>query len=35
VFFLTDANQHPITDPELCDAIQSAIRHELDEEAAA
>ena len=35
VFFITDADHQPITDPELCDAIQRAIREELDEEAAA
>ena len=34
VFFLTDENQQAITDPELCEAIQSAIRTELDEQAA-
>jgi [protein-PII] uridylyltransferase len=35
VFFLTDENQQAITDPELCEAIQLAIRTELDEQAAA
>jgi [protein-PII] uridylyltransferase len=35
VFFLTDAKQQPIEDPELCAAIQAAIRQELDEQAAA
>lgn len=33
VFFITDKNQQPIEDPALCDAIQSAIRKELDERA--
>ena len=35
VFFLTDANQQPLQDEALCEAIQRAIREELDEEAAA
>tara|TARA_R110002110_G_scaffold415765_3_gene655294 strand:+ start:59651 stop:62329 length:2679 start_codon:yes stop_codon:yes gene_type:complete len=35
VFFLTDENQQPITDPDLCAAIQQAIRTELDQQAAA
>jgi len=35
VFFLTDHQQQPITDPQLCTAIQQAIRNELDEQAAA
>ena len=35
VFFITDANQQPITDPERCAAIQQAIRDELDEQAVA
>jgi len=35
VFFITDENQQPITDPQLCNAIQQAIRQELDEQAAA
>jgi [protein-PII] uridylyltransferase len=35
VFFVTDANQQPIVDPELCDAIQTTIKKELDERAAA
>ena len=35
VFFLTDEAQQPITDPKLCEAIQLAIRTELDEQAAA
>lgn len=35
VFFLTDADQLPITDPQLCLKIQDAICRELDEKAAA
>jgi [protein-PII] uridylyltransferase len=35
VFFITDGNQQPITDPQRCEAIQRAIRDELDEQAAA
>lgn len=35
VFFITDHQQRPIEDPELCDAIQAAIKKELDERAAA
>ena len=35
VFFLTDAEQQPITDPQLCEEIQQAICHELDQQAAA
>jgi [protein-PII] uridylyltransferase len=35
LFFVTDANQQAISDPELCEAIQQAIRTELDEQAAA
>ena len=35
VFFITDAAQQPITDPELSLAIQQAICRELDEQAAA
>lgn len=35
VFFITDSNQQPITDPALCDAIQQTICDELDEKAAA
>jgi [protein-PII] uridylyltransferase len=35
VFFITDAQQRPIDDPQLCEAIQRAIRKELDEKAAA
>ena len=35
VFFITDEQQQPITDPERCEAIQRAIRDELDEQAAA
>ena len=35
VFFITDSNQQPITDPELCAALQQAICDELDEQAKA
>ncbi|MCB1843792.1 MAG: ACT domain-containing protein, partial [Halioglobus sp.] len=35
VFFITDENQQPITDAELCRRIQQTIRDELDEKAAA
>jgi len=35
VFFLTDESQQAITDPAVCEAIQAAIRNELDEQAAA
>ncbi|TGD71625.1 [protein-PII] uridylyltransferase [Mangrovimicrobium sediminis] len=35
VFFITDQDQQPITDPELCAALQQAIREELDESASA
>ncbi len=35
VFFITDQQQQPITDPELRTAIQQAIRNELDGQAAA
>jgi [protein-PII] uridylyltransferase len=35
VFFITDDQQQPITDPERCEAIQRAIREELDQQAAA
>jgi [protein-PII] uridylyltransferase len=35
VFFITDHRQQPITDPERCEAIQKAIREELDQQAAA
>ncbi len=35
VFFITNQNQQPIEDPELCEAIQKAICKELDEQAAA
>ncbi|HEY3699979.1 MAG TPA: [protein-PII] uridylyltransferase [Spongiibacteraceae bacterium] len=35
VFFITDSQQRPIEDPELCAAIQNAIKKELDERAAA
>ena len=33
VFFITDVEHQPITDSELCAAIQQAIRQELDEQA--
>jgi [protein-PII] uridylyltransferase len=35
VFFITDENQQPISDPQRCEAIQQAIRNELDAQAAA
>ncbi len=35
VFFITDGNEQPITDPERCEALQKAIREELDELVAA
>jgi [protein-PII] uridylyltransferase len=35
VFFITDANQQPIKDPEVCAALQRAICDELDEQAKA
>jgi [protein-PII] uridylyltransferase len=35
VFFITDNRQQPISDPARCEAIQQAIRDELDEQAAA
>lgn len=35
VFFLTDTQGQPITDSDLCESIQQAIREELDEQAAA
>jgi [protein-PII] uridylyltransferase len=35
VFFITDMNREPITDPARCQALQKAIRDELDEQAAA
>tara|TARA_R110000823_G_scaffold210224_4_gene340459 strand:- start:16087 stop:18729 length:2643 start_codon:yes stop_codon:yes gene_type:complete len=35
VFFITDENQQPITDAQLCQLIQQSIRDELDEKAAA
>lgn len=35
VFFITTKDQLPITDPELCERIQNAIRTELDQQAAA
>lgn len=31
VFFLTDANQQPISDPDLCARLASSLRHQLDE----
>ena len=34
VFFITDTNKQPITDPEICQALQQAIRRELDQQAA-
>src|SRR5690606_7690763 len=35
VFFITDSQQRPIDDPQLCEEIQRAIRTELDEQATA
>lgn len=35
VFFITDGDLQPITDPERCAALQQAIRDELDEQVAA
>tara|TARA_B110000238_G_C15779633_1_gene291203 strand:- start:282 stop:542 length:261 start_codon:yes stop_codon:yes gene_type:complete len=35
VFFLTDAQQQPITDTDQCEKIQQAIRLKLDQQAAA
>jgi [protein-PII] uridylyltransferase len=35
VFFITDENQQPITDPVRCAEIQRAICEELDQQAAA
>ncbi|PLW67454.1 [protein-PII] uridylyltransferase [Pseudohalioglobus lutimaris] len=35
VFFITDHKQQPITDPAMCEAIQRAVREELDEQAVA
>ncbi|MCP4840372.1 MAG: ACT domain-containing protein, partial [Halieaceae bacterium] len=35
VFFITDTNQQAITDPAVCENLQSKIREELDELAAA
>ena len=35
LFFITDAEQRPITDETLCAEIQAAICKELDEQAAA
>jgi [protein-PII] uridylyltransferase len=32
VFFITEADQQPITDPQRCDALQAAIRQELDQQ---
>jgi [protein-PII] uridylyltransferase len=32
VFFLTDSNQQPLQDQALCEAIQAAIREQLDEQ---
>jgi len=32
VFFITDQNQQPLQDPALCQAIQAAIREQLDEQ---
>ena len=32
VFFITDENHQPLRDPALCEAIQSAIRAQLDEQ---
>ncbi|MCP5077738.1 MAG: [protein-PII] uridylyltransferase, partial [Psychromonas sp.] len=34
IFFITDSNQQPITDPELCEQIQNAICQKLDEQVA-
>jgi len=34
VFFITDARHQPITDPALCQALEEAIRRELDEQVA-
>ncbi len=35
VFFITDSDEQPLTDAALCAALQTAIRDELDEQAAA
>jgi [protein-PII] uridylyltransferase len=35
VFFITDKQQQPIADAQLCQAIQAAVCKELDEQAAA
>ena len=35
VFFLSDNNGQPLSDPALIDALQQAIRDELDEQAVA
>jgi len=32
VFFITDSEQQPLQDPALCDAIQAAVREQLDEQ---
>ena len=32
VFFITDSQQQPLTDPALCEAIQRAIREQLDDQ---
>ena len=32
VFFLTDSNQQPLQDEALCEAIQTAVREQLDEQ---
>lgn len=31
VFFLTDASQHPISDPALCESLAQALREQLDQ----
>jgi [protein-PII] uridylyltransferase len=33
VFFITESDQQPITDEKRCEALQQAIRNELDEQA--
>lgn len=35
VFFISDDQQQPVTDPKICNALQRTIRDELDEQAAA
>ena len=35
VFFITESNHKPITDPQRCEALQQAIRDVLDEQATA